>query len=92
MIKEQTGVIAKKDNFTVEVKYSPDAIAKKLVRFTVTKGTSIEVSADELIGILTNQVNAETLSPAFVETNKVNVVEVGRQIQCILDKDMKKGD
>jgi hypothetical protein len=86
------GVIAKKENYNVEVKYSPEATDKKLVKFTLTKGDNIEISADELIGILTEQVNMETLAPAFVETDKVNVVEVGRQLQCVLDRDMKKGE
>ena len=85
------GVIAKKDNYTVEVKYSKEAIDKKLVRFSTIKCNSFEISADELIGILTHQVNMDTLAPAFIETDKINVVEVGRQLECVLDKDMKKG-
>lgn len=88
----QKGVIAKKDNFTVEVKYSKKAIDEKLIRFTLTKGNSFEISADELIGIISQQVNTEQLSPALVEVENIDVVEVGRQISCILDKDMKKGE
>jgi len=85
------GIIAKKDNYTVEVKYSKEAIEKKLVRFTLTKGERFEISADELIGILTHQVNMDTLAPTFIETDRVHVVEVGRQLECVLDKDMKAG-
>jgi hypothetical protein len=54
-------------------------------------GDSFEISSEELVSILVNQVNTETLSPLFVEIDKVNVVEVARQLECILDKDMKKG-
>jgi len=87
----QTGVIAKKDNYTVEVNYSKQAIKNKLIKFNSLKGKSIEISADELIAILTQQVNTKTLAPLFVEVDRVNVVEVGRQISCVLTEDMKKG-
>lgn len=85
------GVKLDKGNFTVEVKYSDEAVEKKLVRFTVVEGKEIVLSADELISMLVNQVNSEVLSAAFVETDRVNVVEVMRQLQCVLDKDYQKG-
>ena len=81
----------KKDNYTVAIKYSPEAIEKKLMKFTTKSGDSFEVSAEEMITMLVGGVNTETLAPAFVESDKINVVEVGRQIQCVLDKDYKKG-
>lgn len=81
-----------KENFTIEVKYSDEAIKKKLVKFTVTNGNEIVLTADEIISMLVHQVNSETLSPTFVEMDKINVVEVGRQIRCKLDKDFKKGE
>ena len=86
------GKILKQKTFNVEVKYSDEAIEKKLIRFTPTAGENFEISADELIALLVTEVNQETLAPAFVETDRVNVVEVGRQLQCVLDKDMKKGE
>ncbi len=85
------GVRLKKEKFDIEIKYSDEAVEKKLVKFIVKKGKEIVLSADEIISILTSQVNSEVLSAAFVETDRVNVVEVGRQIECVLDKDMKKG-
>ena len=92
MIKNKTGVILKKPNFTLEIKYSPEAIKNKLMRFTATAGDSFEISADEMISMLVNQVNTDTLLPAFVEMEKVNVVQVMRQIKCKLGQDMKAGD
>ncbi len=80
-----------KDNFTIEVKYSDEAIKKKLVKFIVTEGNEFVLTADELISMLVHQVNSETLSPTFVEMDRINVVEVGRQIRCKLDRDFKKG-
>lgn len=82
----------KQKDYTIQVKYSPEAEKKKLMKFITKSGDEFEISSDEMISILVNQVNMDTLSPTFVEMTKVNVVEVGRQIQCILDKDMKKGD
>ena len=81
-----------KGNFTVEVKYSPEAIEKKFIKFTVVQGNEIVLTADELISMLVNQVNSEVLSATFVETDRINVVEVGRQLQCVLDNDLKKGE
>ncbi len=85
------GVKLDKGNFTVEVKYSDEAVAKKLIRFTVVEGKEIVLTADELVSMLVNQVNSEVLAASFVETDRVNVVEVGRQLQCVLDKDYQKG-
>jgi len=82
-----------KDNYEIHVKFSNEAIDKKLVKFIVTgDNKEIILSADEIISILVNQVNSETLSASFVESERINVVEVGRQIRCVLDKDFKKGD
>ncbi len=86
------GMKLEKENFTIEVKYSEEAIAKKLIKFTVTKGNEIVLTADEIISMLVNQVNSEVLSAAFVEIDRVNVVEVGRQIKCVADRDIWKGE
>ena len=61
------------------------------MKFISKSGDEFEISAEEMSSILINQVNADTLSATFVETDKINVVEVGRQIKCVLEEDMKKG-
>ncbi len=86
------GIKLDKGNFTVEVKYSEEAVEKKFIKFTVVEGKEIVLTADELISMLVNQVNSEVLSASFVETDRINVVEVGRQIQCVLDRDYNKGE
>lgn len=93
MSTDNKGIKLIQDTYEIEVKYSPEAVEKKLVKFVV-KGDNKEIvlSADELISILVNQVNSEILSAAFVETERVNVVEVVRQLQCKLDRDYKKGE
>lgn len=79
-------------DYSVEIGYSEKASEKKLLKFTTKSGDSFEVSAEELSSMLIGGVNSETLEATFVESDRINVVEVGRQLQCVLDKDMKKGD
>jgi hypothetical protein len=81
----------KKEGYRAQVKYSPEATEKKLIKFITKSGDEFEISAEEIISMIVGGVNADTLSPVFVETDKINVVIVGRQIQCVLDKDYKKG-
>jgi hypothetical protein len=82
----------KRENYTIQVGYSPEASAKKLMKFISKSGDEFEISAEEMSSILVGQVNSNTLEATFVESDKINVVEVGRQLQCVLDKDMKKGE
>ena len=91
-INDIVGVVSQHPHYKIEAKYSPEAKEKKLIRFTV-KGNhkSFEISAEELISLLVTQVNEDLLAPAFVDTQRVNVVQVTRQFSAILDKDMKAG-
>jgi hypothetical protein len=82
----------KKDNYSVQIGYSPEAIEKKLLKFISKSGDEFEISSEELASMLIGGVNSNTLEATFVESDRVNVVEVGRQLQCVLEKDMKKGD
>ena len=91
MTSSHKAVELKQKDYTVSVKYSDEAIEKKMMKFTTPKGESFEITADEMISILMEQVNQDTLSPAFVEMDRVNVVEVSRQLECELTEDMKAG-
>ena len=82
----------KKDNYTVQIGYSEKAKEERLLKFISKSGDEFEISAEELASMLIGGVNSETLEATFVEHDKINVVEVGRQLQCVLDKDMKKGE
>ena len=82
----------KKDNFTVQIGYSKEARKKKLLKFISKSGDEFELSAEELSSMLIGGVNQNTLEATFVELDKINVVEVGRQLKCVLDKDMKRGE
>lgn len=81
-----------KDNYSIEIKYSDEAVEKKLIKFSTKSGDEIIFSADEMISMLVSQVNTETLEPTFVDMERINVVEVGRQLKCVLDRDFKKGE
>lgn len=82
----------KKEKYTVQIGYSDEAKAKKLMKFITKKsGDEFIVSAEELSSMLIGGVNSETLEATFVESDRINVVEVGRQLQCELTEDMKKG-
>ena len=82
----------KKKNYTVQIGYSEKAKKDKLLKFISKSGDEFEISAEELASMLIGGVNSDTLEATFVEHDKINVVEVGRQLQCVLDKDMKKGE
>ncbi len=82
----------KKKGYTVQIGYSKKAKEKKLMKFITKSGDSFEISAEEMSSMLIGGVNSNTLEATFVESDRINVVEVGRQIQCVLEKDFKKGE
>jgi len=82
----------KKDGYTLQVNYSKEAKEKKLMKFIPTDGKPFVISADEMGTILSSQINSQTLEAIFVESDRVDVVEVERQMRCLADKDIKKGD
>lgn len=89
---EKKPVEMKKENFTLQVNYSPEAIEKKLMKFITPSGDMFEISAEEMATILIGQVNSELIAASFVESDRVNVVEVTRQIRVRLDRDFKSGE
>jgi len=82
----------KRKNYTVQIGYSKKAADKKLLKFIPKDLRGFEISAEDLSSMLIGGVNSETLEATFVYSDKINVVEVGRQLECVLDKDMKQGD
>ncbi len=82
----------KKEKFTIQVNYSEDAIEKKLMKFITPSGDEFEISAEEMSTILIGQVNSDLIEATFVESDRVNVVEVMRQIRVRADRDIAKGE
>lgn len=81
-----------KPGYTIEVNYSDEAKEKKLMRFTQKGNKPFEISAEEMSTILMGQVNSELVEATFVESDRVNVVEVTRQIRARADRDIKAGE
>lgn len=82
----------KKDDYTIQVNYSPEAIDKKMMKFITPSGDEFEISAEEMSTILIGQVNSDLIEATFVESDRVNVVEVMRQIRVRADRDIAKGE
>jgi len=82
----------KKEKFTLQVNYSDEAIEKKIMKFITPSGDEFEITADEMSSILIGQVNSELIEATFVESDRVNVVEVSRQLRAIADRDIQKGE
>lgn len=81
-----------KKDFTIEVNYSPEAAEKKLMKFSTPSGDEFVISAEEMSTILIGQVNSQLVEATFVESDRVNVVEVERQINARAERDIKKGE
>jgi hypothetical protein len=81
----------KKEKYSVQINYSPEATEKKLLKFIPVDNQSFEISAEELSTMLIGGVNSSTIEATFVDSQRINVVEVSRQLQCELTEDMKKG-
>jgi len=82
----------KRKDYTIQVGYSKEAEEKHLIKFISKSGDEFEISAEEMAEMLIGGVNSDTLEATFVESDRINVVEVGRQLECVLDKNMKKGE
>ena len=89
---EKKPVEMKKEKFTLQVNYSQEAIEKKLMKFITPSGDEFEIGAEEMATILIGQVNSELIAATFVESDRVNVVEVTRQMRVRLDRDFKAGE
>lgn len=90
MSKEAVKMV--KDGYELHVNYDEEAIEKKLMKFVPVGGEPFVISAEEMMSILVGQVNSEVLSAAFVETDRINVVDVMRQIRVRADRPIKKGE
>lgn len=90
MSKEAVKMV--KDGYELHVNYDAESIEKKLMKFVPLGGEPFVISAEEMVSILIGQVNSEVLAATFVESDRVNVVEVMRQIRVIADRDISKGE
>lgn len=82
----------KTENYSIQINYSDEAVAKKLMKFIPVDGKEFEISAEEMISMLVNQVSMKELEPTFVDSEKIQIVSVHRQIKAKLTKDFKAGE
>lgn len=80
------------ETYSLEINYNETAVNKKLIKFIPKDGKEFEISAEDLISFLVNQVNMNTLEPTFVDTEKINICDVYREIKVRLDRDFKAGE
>lgn len=92
MEKRGKGLVAHREKFKVEVHYSDKATEKELIKFTMKKGKSFEISAKDLVNLIIPNFNKKLMAPLIVENNTIHMTEVTRVLHGILEKDMKKGD
>jgi len=78
--------------YRIQANYSPEAIEKKMLKFITTSGDEFEISGEELASIMIGTVNSELVKAMFVESDRVSVVDVSRQIRVRLDRAFKKGE
>jgi len=88
---EEMGVKTQREGYEIEIKYSPEAYKDKLMRFTTPSGDQFVISADEMINMLVEHVNLDVLAPTFVDTKRVNVVNVKRSLMVKAQVDIKAG-
>lgn len=81
-----------KDGYELHVNYDEESTEKKLMKFVPVGGEPFTISAEEMMSILVGQVNAEQLSAAFVESDRIEVVDVMRQVKVRADRNIKKGE
>lgn len=78
--------------FKVQANYSPEAIEQKTLKFITPSGDEFEIKGEELAAIMMGTVSSELIEASFVDSEKVNVVEVTRQIRARADRNIKKGE
>lgn len=89
---EKTPVEKQFEGFKVQANYSKEAIKNKTLKFITPSGDEFEIKGDELATIMMGTVNSELIEAMFVESEKVNVVEVMRQVRVRADRDIKRGE
>ncbi len=88
----QNGMISEKKGYTVELKYSPKAERDQLIRFTAKEGNTFEITAPQIVELVSQYINGKDLAPVFVDTERIKVVYVKRQFEAKLDRDWKAGE
>lgn len=92
MNKKRMGIMAKKPDYTVVVRYSDNAIKKDLIKFIPKKGKPFEVQLGEMVDLLSKFVSQDILAPTMMDNKIINMIKVRRALQFIPNKDIKAGE
>ena len=92
MIKKRMGYIAKKPNYSVEIKYSENAIKNNLIKFIPKQGKAFEVPVGDLIALLAKHVSTEILAPVLMDSKLVNMIKVQRAVTLQTSRDIAAGE
>lgn len=89
--QNRKGLIQHKPDYSVMIRYSKKAEDGKLIKIIPKKGKPIEISTKDLVSLLAEHVNFDILAPAFVESKKINMIRVTRNVTLVPNSDIKAG-
>lgn len=91
MAKNQQGLISKRKDYSVAIKYSDKAIKENLIKFIPNGNKAFEIPLHELVHMLARHVNSDLLAPAIMQNNVIKMVRVKRNLTFIPSNDIKAG-
>ena len=90
--KEKKGFIFNGPDFSVAIKYSDKAIKNDIIKIIPKDGRPFEILTNDFVSLLAKHVNFATLSPAFVHNKMIKMIQVTRNIQLTVNRDIKEGE
>ena len=89
---KKKGFIAKKDGYSVAIRYSEKSIKEKLIKFIPDHKGVIEISVEDIVNLLAKHVNTDVLAPMIIHNNAIRMIRVARQMRVRFEKDFKAGE
>jgi len=90
-------IIARRDGYSVSLKYSQEAEEKKLIKFTThakraSKEHEFVMSLGEIAEIIIQNLNSEMLSMISADVTKVQMIQGNIPFHGVCDRDFAKGE
>ena len=90
------GSFYENEDYRIEVKYSKKARDQELLKIKIKKGDTLEFKASDLLKIITEQIKKKELALALsdeeLDMEAIAMIEVIRQVNFTMDRDVKKGE
>lgn len=94
--KPEMGQFFENEKYRIEIKYSPEAVEKELIKIKLKDSDTVEFSSGQLIEIISknlkNKEMALALSEYELETKTISTINVVRTFEFVANQDYKKGD